>query len=143
LWPLILTSNFFLMSLNTNTVGRGGGSAAVQTGLTASTTASQVGGLTVPLIAGVNNVTVSVANDDAVSLPQAVQGAVVIVKNSDAGQDIVVWPFTGDKVNAGTLNAADTTALGQTTGRMYVCVTSYTSSTAGDWVSLGLPVPAV
>ena len=131
------------MSLNTNSVGRGAGSAPVQTGITASTTASQAGGLTVPLLAGVNNVTVSVANDDAVALPKAVQGAVVIVKNSDAAHAIVVWPFTGDKVNGGTKDAADTTAIGQTTGRMYVCVTSQTSSTAGDWISLGMPAPAV
>jgi len=133
--------NFLLMSLNTNSVGRGGGSVPVQTGLTASTTASQAGGLTVPLIAGFNQVTVSVANDDAVALPKAVAGQVVEVLNSDAAQDIVIWPFTGDKINGGTKNAADTTALGETMSRRYVCITSNTSSTVGDWITMRTGVP--
>lgn len=118
------------MSNPDHNVGRSGGSIGTKTAITASTTDTQAAAT--QLNVGVNNVTVSAADTDAVKLPYAIKGRVVFVQNSDALQDIKIYPSTGDSINGGTVNAADTTALGQGVGRMYVAISDT------DWLWLKL-----
>jgi hypothetical protein len=58
--------------------------------ITASTTSTIAGGTA--LKKGINNITVSANDTDAVTLPNAEAGLIVIVSNMDAAQDIAIFP---------------------------------------------------
>lgn len=90
----------------------------VAKGLTAGTTQTQAGGL--QLAADINIITVSVNDADSVVMPLAAEGLDITIVNDDSAQDIKIWPAVGDKMNGGTTDAADTTALGETVRRRYV-----------------------
>ena len=90
----------------------------VANGLTASTTQTQAGAL--QLAADINIITVSTNISDSVKLPLAAEGMDITIVNDDAAEDIKIWPAVGDKMNGGTTDAADTTALGEGARRRYV-----------------------
>ena len=91
--------------------------AAINTydGLTASTTQTQAGGLV--LRHGISSVTSANASD-AVTLPKATPGVLLIIANS-SGQTINLFPFKGDKINAAAIDAAVGVATATTSH--YVC----------------------
>jgi predicted RecA/RadA family phage recombinase len=72
------------------------------------------------------------AADDAkgVKLPAAAAGKVVIIKNSVANKDLLVYPNTDDKINGGSANAALTMADG--TAAMFIAYD------ATDWYTVPL-----
>ena len=91
--------------------------AAINTydGLTASTTQTQAGGLV--LRHGISSVTSANASD-AVTLPKATPGVLLIIANS-SGQTIQLFPFLGDKINVAAINAAVSVATATTS--FYAC----------------------
>jgi len=75
---------------------------SVTTGITASTTQTQAGG--VPLTTTVNKITVCATENNAVTLPSAVAGLVCIIVNSGA-ETARIFPAVGDDAGAGANNA--------------------------------------
>jgi len=119
------------MAIAYNVMGRGGQHLPVQSAITADATAppTQSSAAAATLIYGFNEVTVSASDDDAVLLPACKIGVVVIVHNNDAGQDIEVFPASGDSIDALSANAHDDVAIGEGKTRMYV------GTTATQWSS--------
>lgn len=80
------------------------------------------------LTAAINNVTESEAGDTGVKLPVATAAGVIIeVTNSDAVEDVLVYPETGGNINAAGVNVAYTIAIGVTV--------RFVSTAAGIWTA--------
>lgn len=77
-----------------------------------------------PLVSAYNIVTVVANTNDTVTLPTAVQGQIVRIKNEGANT-LQVFPATGDSVNNGTVNASVT----QATNTFYM----YIADDATNW----------
>jgi hypothetical protein len=75
----------------------------VEDGITASATQTQGQR---PLLFSYNIVTVVATIDDVVTLPTAVAGQIVRIKNEGVHK-LQVFPATGDSINNGTVNASD------------------------------------
>lgn len=102
------------------TTGELKSAASVETGITASTTQTQVGGyaLTKPI----SNITVCANANDAVTLPAALAGRQCIVRNGGA-QTMRVFPASGDNCGGGV----DTAVTQATTVSVtYVAIDSTT-----------------
>jgi hypothetical protein len=82
------------------------------TGLTASTTQTQAGAL--QLENGVNRITTVGSAADAVKLPKANPGAMIIVTNAAAANAMGVFPAPGDSINALAANAVYSMAANKT-----------------------------
>ena len=103
-----------------------GGTAAgnftksVTDSITAGTTQTQAGATA--LTKDINRVTTVGADNDGVKLPTASAGLEILIINADAGQDIQIWPNTGDAIDGGSANAVDGTALGEGATRRYIAM---------------------
>ena len=91
---------------------------SVTDSITAGATQTQ-GGATA-LTKDINRVTTVGADNDGVKLPTASAGLEILIINADAGQDIQIWPNTGDAINGGSANAVDSSALGEGATRRYI-----------------------
>ncbi len=96
---------------------------SVQAGITASTTQTQGQGA---LTKDQNVVTVCANTNDTVTLPSAVAGMCVYIKNKGA-QTLQIFPASGDAINAGAANAAITLAAGVSVTLRTVDVTTWES----------------
>jgi hypothetical protein len=74
-------------------------------------------------------VTTATASSKGVLLPSAATGLEVEIRNSGPTFGVKVYPFTHDKINAGSSNAADTTVLAVLKTTIYKAVDTVT------WVS--------
>ena len=101
-----------------NFTGAAAGSVFNTAATTITANASHLQADATALTAGINNVTVVATDLDAVKLPTAVAGLVVVIVNSDATQTIGVWPNTGDDVGAG---ANTVSAVALAAGKARVC----------------------
>tara|TARA_Y100000310_G_scaffold113816_1_gene112272 strand:+ start:1570 stop:3057 length:1488 start_codon:yes stop_codon:yes gene_type:complete len=101
--------------------------------ITAGTTQTQAGATA--LTTEINRVTVSAVNGDGVKLPSAEAGYEVLVINDDSAQTIQIWPNTGDKIDSGAANAADTNSLAAGASRRYIAVDQTSWYTATTTVS--------
>ena len=91
---------------------------SVTDSITAGATQTQAGATA--LTKDINRVTVVGADNDGVKLPTASAGLEILIINADAGQDIQIWPNTGDAINGGSANAVDSSALGEGATRRYI-----------------------
>jgi hypothetical protein len=91
---------------------------SVTDSITAGATQTQVGATA--LTKDINRVTTVGADNDGVKLPTASAGLEILIINADAGQDIQIWPNTGDAINGGSANAVDSSALGEGATRRYI-----------------------
>ena len=84
------------------------------TGITAGTTQTAAGATA--LTSYINNVTTVGSDNDGVILPaKQSQGTVIYIANTDAGEDISVYPNTGGTLNGGTATTG-VIIVGQTQG---------------------------
>jgi len=113
---------------HTGVIAGGNFVKSVTDSITAGTTQTQ-GGATA-LTKDINRVTTVGTDNDGVKLPAAVAGLEILIINADAGQDIQVWPNTGDAINGGSANAVDGTALGEGASRRYIAMD------ATNWYSI-------
>lgn len=111
-------------SLNEPQVFRVGNAYATAIGITASTTQSQAAAT--PVDGEYVTVSTCANANDSVKLPAATVGRVLHIKNEGAA-NLRIYPALGDKLNGGTIDAADATALAAAGKRTYVCFV------AGDW----------
>jgi hypothetical protein len=102
----------------------------VSTGLTASTTHTRAGALALTEV--VNNLGTVAGSGDAVGLPAAVAGAVVIVFNGGANPAAVFPAASADTIDGGSAGASVT--LTNAKRAMFVCVAT------GIWISAQLGV---
>ena len=91
--------------------------------ISASATQTQVAATA--MTTTINRVTIVGTAGDAVKLPAAVAGKVVIVKNADAAEAVGVFPATGDAINAAAANAVY--SLAALKGVLFFC------AVAGTW----------
>jgi hypothetical protein len=99
----------------------GGQNQAVNPGLTASTTQTQAAGT--DLAYGLNSVT-SVANaSDAMTIPPAKSGCVVVMANN-GGNALSLFPASGDAINDAAADAA--VSVTDNTLSVYACMTDGT-----------------
>jgi len=101
---------------------------SVTDSITAGSTQTQAGATA--LTKDINRVTTVGTDNDGVKLPTAVAGLEILIINADAGQDIQIWPNTGDAINGGSANAVDSTALGEGATRRYIAMD------ATNWYSI-------
>lgn len=83
---------------------------SVTTGITASTTQTQAGG--VALTKDINNVTTVANANDAVTMPTAKVGKTVLVMNNAATNTVQLFPFSGDNFQGVAANLSTTIAAG-------------------------------
>lgn len=100
-------------------IGTGGGFTS-KGAITASTTQTQAAGTALGY--GFNHVTVA-ASADAVKMPKAVPGTMLILVNT-SGQSISLFPTSGDKINAAATDAA--VSVANVTTSIYICNVSST-----------------
>jgi hypothetical protein len=81
----------------------------------------------VQLVGTFNRVGIVGTANDSVKLPVAKEGSWLVVFNKAAANSLNIFPSTGDKVNALSVNAAY--ALAVTKGALFVCVTEGTWDT--------------
>jgi hypothetical protein len=96
------------------------------TGYTALAGGGQAGA--VPMTGDINVVTTVGTAADSVLLPPAAAGREITVTNAAAANSMNVFPFSGDKINALSANAAFAVAAGKT------C--TFLSAVAGQWYAL-------
>ena len=101
---------------------------SVTNSITAGSTQTQAGATA--LTADINRVTTVGSDGDGVKLPTAAAGLEILIINDDAGQDIKIWPNTGDAIDGGSANAVDSTALGEGASRRYIAMD------ATNWYSI-------
>lgn len=89
---------------------------SVTTGITASTTHTQVGATA--LTADVNEVSTCANASDAVSLPTAVAGMVVHIINNGAAA-LAIWPASGDNAGSG-VDTVHSSTLAAGSNRTYI-----------------------
>jgi hypothetical protein len=119
------------MSVNGQTrfsVNNVGEIANVQDSITASTTQAQG---QQPIVFQVNIVTVVANANDVVTLPTAIAGQIVRIKNEGANT-LQVFPASGDSVNNGTVNASVT----QAANTMF----EYTADDTTNWTRVQLTI---
>lgn len=100
---------------------------STSTGLTASTTQTQVGALALP--ASFNNISTVANAGDAVRLPVIGLGKTITVKNSGVSP-LQVFPATGNSIDGGTANASIFIAPGKEVSFTGTSATNSTSSTS-------------
>ena len=105
---------------HTGVTAAGNFTKSVTNSITAGATQTQAGATA--LTKDINRVTVVGADNDGVKLPTASAGLEILIINADAGQDIQIWPNTGDAIDGGSANAVDGTALGEGATRRYIAV---------------------
>lgn len=117
--PAVTESGIFPTRFNTNSgsLERFNGTSWVSVddagNLTATSTAFAGGGQgsATQLAAGTTNVTTVATAGDSVKLPTAASGISVTVKNNGA-TNLAVFPFTGDSIDGGSVNASVTIVPG-------------------------------
>ena len=105
---------------HTGVTAAGNFTKSVTNSITAGATQTQAGATA--LTKDINRVTVVGTDDDGVKLPAASAGLEILIINADAGQDIQIWPNTGDAIDGGSANAADSNVIGEGTSRRYVAM---------------------
>ena len=105
---------------HTGVIAGGNFTKSVTDSITAGSTQTQVGATA--LTKDINRVTVVGTDNDGVKLPTASAGLEILIINADAGQDIQIWPNTGDAIDGGSANAVDGTALGEGATRRYIAM---------------------
>ena len=108
------------LAQHTGVTAGGNFTKSVTDSITAGATQTQAGATA--LTKDINRVTVVGADNDGVKLPTASAGLEILIINADAGQDIQIWPNTGDAINGGSANAVDGTALGEGATRRYIAM---------------------
>ena len=116
------------LAQHTGVTAGGNFTKSVTDSITAGATQTQAGATA--LTKDINRVTVVGADNDGVKLPTASAGLEILIINADAGQDIQIWPNTGDAINGGSANAVDSTALGEGATRRYIAMD------ATNWYSI-------
>jgi hypothetical protein len=96
-------------------------------GMTASTTQTQAGALQLDPGTDIHRVTTVGSAADAVKLPKAVNGRLVIVTNAAAANSMGVFPAPTDKVNALAADAVYALAANKTA--LFVCAVDGTWNT--------------
>jgi hypothetical protein len=96
-------------------------------GITASTTQTQAGALALDVGTDIHRVTVVATAANAVRLPKAVNGRILIVTNADSADSMGVFPDFGDAVNALAANAVYAMAANKTA--LFVCAVNGTWNT--------------
>ncbi|HZM01040.1 MAG TPA: DUF2793 domain-containing protein [Planctomycetota bacterium] len=81
---------------------------------TAITTTGTTQGAAVQLAFGVSQLTVVVAGNTAAKLPAAEVGAVCVIANADAADTALIFPASGDAINALAADASFSLAAGKT-----------------------------
>lgn len=81
----------------------------------------------VQLSSSYNRITTVGTAADSVKLPAAIAGSRIVVFNKAAANSLNVFPSTGDKINALSVNAAY--AMAATKGAMFLCVVTGTWDT--------------
>lgn len=89
----------------------------------ALTAAGTTQGTALVLVSEVNRVSTSAAANSGVKLPDAQQGLQVLVHNADGADAVLVYPFSGDAINALGANNAFSLGVGLT-ARFYAMSTS-------------------
>ena len=105
---------------HTGVTAGGNFAKSVTDSITAGTTQTQAGATA--LTKDINRVTTVGSDNDGVKLPAATAGLEILIINADAGQDIQIWPNTGDAINGGSANAVDSSALGEGATRRYIAM---------------------
>ena len=105
---------------HTGVTAGGNFAKSVTDSITAGTTQTQAGATA--LTKDINRVTTVGSDNDGVKLPAAAAGLEILIINADAGQDIQIWPNTGDAINGGSANAVDSSALGEGATRRYIAM---------------------
>ena len=100
---------------------------SVSGNLTAGSTQTQAGATA--LSDKTNRITVVGTNGDGVKLPAAAVGLEILIMNDDGGQNIQIWPDTGDKIDGGSTDAADVNTLAAGGRRRYVAFS------AAEWLT--------
>jgi len=113
---------------HTGVTAGGNFTKSVTDSITAGATQTQAGATA--LTKDINRVTTVGSDNDGVKLPTAVAGLEILIINADAGQDIQIWPNTGDAINGGSANAVDGTPLGEGASRRYIAMD------ATNWYSI-------
>ena len=113
---------------HTGVTAAGNFTKSVTDSITAGATQTQAGATA--LTKDINRVTTVGTDNDGVKLPTASAGLEILIINADAGQDIQIWPNTGDAINGGSANAVDSTALGEGASRRYIAMD------ATNWYSI-------
>ena len=103
---------------HTGVTAAGNFTKSVTDSITAGATQTQAGATA--LTKDINRVTTVGTDNDGVKLPTASAGLEILIINADAGQDIQIWPNTGDAINGGSANAVDGTPLGEGATRRYI-----------------------
>ena len=103
---------------HTGVTAGGNFTKSVTDSITAGATQTQAGATA--LTKDINRVTTVGTDNDGVKLPTASAGLEILIINADAGQDIQIWPNTGDAINGGSANAVDGTPLGEGAIRRYI-----------------------
>ena len=103
---------------HTGVTAGGNFTKSVTDSITAGATQTQAGATA--LTKDINRVTTVGTDNDGVKLPTASAGLEILIINADAGQDIQIWPNTGDAINGGSANAVDSSALGEGATRRYI-----------------------
>lgn len=93
--------------------------------VTAAVASSQAGG--VAIANQITRVTTSATAGDSLTLPRAYAGDMRIVFNKAAANSIDIFPYSGDKINALSADAAY--ALAVTKGVIFVCAVDGTWDT--------------
>ena len=106
------------LAQHTGVIAGGNFTKSVTDSITAGATQTQAGATA--LTKDINRVTTVGADNDGVKLPTASAGLEILIINADAGQDIQIWPNTGDAINGGSANAVDSSALGEGATRRYI-----------------------
>jgi len=105
---------------HTGVTAGGNFTKSVTDSITAGATQTQAGATA--LTKDINRVTTVGTDNDGVKLPTASAGLEILIINADAGQDIQIWPNTGDAINGGSANAVDSSALGEGATRRYIAM---------------------
>ena len=113
---------------HTGVTAAGNFTKSVTDSITAGATQTQAGATA--LTKDINRVTTDGTDNDGVKLPTVSAGLEILIINADAGQDIQIWPNTGDAINGGSANAVDSTALGEGASRRYIAMD------ATNWYSI-------
>jgi hypothetical protein len=101
--------------------------ARALSGLTASTTQTQAGALLLDLGSDIHRVTTVGSAADAVRLPKAVNGRVLVVVNAAAANAMGVFPDKGDAINALAADAVYSVAANKAV--LFVCAVDGTWNT--------------
>jgi len=108
------------LAQHTGVIAGGNFVKSVTNSITAGATQTQAGATA--LTKDINRVTTVGTENDGVKLPTAAAGLEILIINDDAGQDIQIWPNTGDAIDGGSANAVDSNALGEGASRRYIAV---------------------